>query len=102
MKIIGLEDTEELNKKLNKKKIIIMVAIIIIIVAIIVLSTVYIANKQFRDFIDFNIFRKAVTENNVKSINIDENQTNIYAYDKYIAVLKDNVLTHYNSYGKEK
>lgn len=102
MKIIGLEDTEEINRKLNKKKLIITIIISTIIVALIIASAVYIAHKPFRDFVDFKIFRKIVTENNLTSITIDENQNNIYAYDKYIAILKNNKLIHYNSAGKEE
>ena len=102
MKIIGLEDTEEINRKLNKKKLIITIIISTIIVALIIASAVYIAHKPFRDFVDFKIFRKIVTENNLTSITIDENQNNIYAYDKYIAILKNNKLIHYNSTGKEE
>ena len=61
MKIIGLEDTEELNRKLNKKKLIITIIISTIIVALIIASAVYIAHKPFRDIVDFKIFRKIVT-----------------------------------------
>ena len=86
MKIIGLQDTEEINKKLNRKKVIITIIISVVIVALLVATAIYIANKNFRDFVDFKIFRKIVTENNLKSIAIEENQSNIYAYDKYIAL----------------
>lgn len=102
MKIIGLQDTEEINKKLNRKKVIITIIISIVIIAIIVATAVYIANKDFRDFVDFKIFRKIVTENNLTTISIEENESNIYAYYKYIAILKNNTLTHYNSSGKEE
>lgn len=102
MKIIGLQDTDEINKQLNKKKLIITIVITIIIVALIIATAVYIAHKPFRDFVDFKIFRKIVMENNLTSISIDENQNNIYAYDKYIAILKNNKLIHYNSAGKEE
>jgi len=102
MKIIGLQDSEEINRKLNKKKLIITIIISIIAVVFLVATAVYIANKEFRDFVDFKIFRKIVTENNLTSISIDENQNNIYAYDKYIAILKNNKLIHYNSAGKEE
>lgn len=102
MKIIGLQDTEQINKKLNKKRLTITIIISAIIIALIIITSIYIANKQFRDFVDFKIFRKIVTENNLVTIVIDENQKNIYAYDKYIAILKDNKLIHYDSVGKEE
>lgn len=102
MKIIGLQDTEEINRKLNRKKVVITILISIFIIGVIVLSAVYIANKQFRDFVDLKIFRKIATENNLISIPIEENLNNIYAYDKYIAILENNKLTHYNSLGKEE
>lgn len=100
MKIIGIKDEEDV-KRLNKKKIMItfIIALILIIVAIIFI--VYCANKPFRDFLDKYVLMKNVVEDSTNAIIIDENETNnIYAYDKYIAVLSKNTLKNYNSSGK--
>lgn len=103
MKIIGIEDQEEKGKRVNRKKIIIASIVSILIMALIIVVCLYIANKPFRDFLDKYVLMKNVSENNLDSIAIEEADTNnVFAYDKYIAVLKNNVLTGYNSSGKEE
>lgn len=103
MKIIGIEDQDEKTKKVNRKKIIIASMISVIVIALIVVICLYVANKPFRDFLDKYVFMKNVSENNLASIAIEEADTdNVFAYDKYITVLKNNILTGYNSSGKEE
>ena len=102
MKIIGIEDTEEIKKRLMRKKKLIIAGIISIIILIIILISLYIANLQFREFIDFKILRKEVISGNVTYIEIEENQNSIFTYDKYIVILKDNKLIHYSSSGKKE
>lgn len=102
MKIIGIEDTEEIKKKLDRKKLIIKIIIVLIIIIAVIIASTYIANVEFRDFVDLKILGKSAQENNVPFIEIEEGQNNIYAYDKYIVILKDNKLIHYNSNGKEE
>lgn len=101
MKIIGIEDTEEKEGKLNKKKKLFTIGIILVGVLIIIIGSLYVANMDFRNFIDFKILRKEVTYEDATSISIDENQGNIFGYDKYLVVLKDNKLIHYVSSGKK-
>ena len=84
--------------KLNKKRIIILVAIIILIIAIISVIITYINNKSARDWIDKNIFRKEVTQNNLPKIDIEEiNTSNIYAFNKYIGILDNNNFEIYDN-----
>lgn len=98
MKIIGIDDAEEKNKKLNMKKLRIAIIIAIIIAIFIILFCVYLGNKKFRDFMDKYVLMKNVTENNVVAISLDDAENNnIYTYDKYICVFKNNTLTGYNS-----
>ena len=103
MKIIGIEDEEKKQKQLNKKKIVITVFVFIFLIIILFLFCLYIANKDFRDFMDKYVLMKNVLEDNTVTISIDENETNyIYAYDKYTCILNKNTLTGYNSSGKEE
>lgn len=102
MKIIGIEDTEELKKRFTRKKTLITTGIGIGVILIIILLSLYVANLEFRDFIDFKILRKEVTSDDATYITIDENQNNIFSYDKYIVILKDNKLIHYSSSGKKE
>lgn len=95
---------EPTQKKVNKKKITttIMVAILAIIILLIVI--IYCNNKPVREWIDKNIFRKEVIQDNVSTIELAENQNaNIHAYNKYIGVLNKNEFTIYGNTGnKEK
>lgn len=79
------------TKKINKKKIIIATTIAIIVIALIATSILYINNKQARNWIDKNIFRKEKTQNNLPSVEIEESNTSrIYAFNKYIGILNKN------------
>ena len=103
MKIIGIEEEENQTKKISKKKVIIASIIATSIITIIVLAIVYSVNKDFRDFWDKYVLMKDVSENNLPSISMDGvDSSHIYAYDKYIVILQNNVLTAYNSSGKQE
>ena len=98
MKIIGIDDSEEKAKKLNMRKLRIAIIVATIILIFIVLFCIYLGNKNFRDFMDKYVLMKNVTENNVVAISLDDTENNnIYTYDKYICVFKNNTLIGYNS-----
>ena len=84
-----------------KKKIWIIVGSFLIISIIIVIS-LYIANEPVRDWMDRYIFRKNVIEENLATIQLEKENSKVYAYDNYIVVLQDNNLKIYNSSGKEE
>ena len=91
------------SKKVNKKKIVIVVVMSIVIMAMISILIVYYNNKSAREWIDKNIFRKEIMQDNVNTIELKENEnTNIYAFNKYIGVLNKNQFTIYNSTGNEE
>ena len=103
MKIIGIEEEQEKIKQIDAKKVLIASILVIIIVITLVIIITYVANKQFRDFMDQYVLMKNVMENAVTSIPIEDTQSNtIYAYDKYISILSQNKLTGYNSSGKKE
>lgn len=94
---------ETSESKINKKKIIISIIISILVIGIIVIASLYITNKNVREWIDTNIFRKQVTQNNVSIIELDEGQTsNIYAFNKYIGILNKNKLNIYGNTGNKE
>ena len=103
MKLINFEKKEEnLEKTLNKKKVALTISVIIIICIMIVLSSIYITNIAFRNFIDTNIFKKNITENNAIVIQIEkEKNPYFYAFDKYVVKLEENTLTRLTASGKE-
>ena len=91
------------RKKINTKKIIISIIISIIVVAIIVFVSLYITNREIRNWIDVNIFRKEISQDKVATIDLEEGQTsNIYAFYKYIGLLSKNKLYIYGSSGSEE
>lgn len=100
MKNFWIEPEE---KKVNKKKIIMATIVAIIIIFLIVLAILYTNNKDARNWIDKNIFRKEKTQNNLPAIEIDEsNNSNIYAFNKYIGVLNKNDFKIYDSTAKKE
>ena len=91
------------KKKVDVKKVIISVVISVLVVAIIVLVSLYITNKEFRNWIDVQIFRKEISQDKVTTIELEESQTsNIYAFNKYIGILNKNKLSLYGSTGAEE
>lgn len=104
MKLIKFEKKEEnKKKKLNKGKVILTVIFLLIIIVLIILTSIYITNTEFRNFIDTNVFRKNIDENNASVVEIQvEKKPYFYAYDKYVVKLEENALTRYSASGKEE
>lgn len=102
MKIIGIDDGEDV-KKINKKKIMIVSIVAVVILVIFLVFTAYCVSKPFRDIMDKYVLMKNVSQDSTASISLDEDKANnVYAYDKYISVLSNNTLKNYNSSGKEE
>lgn len=92
-----------MDKKINKKKIIIITLTIVVIVLAIVLIGVYKTNKQTREWIDKNIFRKEVVQDKVATIDLKENENvNIYAFNRYIGILNKTKFSIYGNNGNEE
>ena len=86
----------DIQKKFNKKYIIIGI-IAVIFIAIILF---YCFNSNFRNFVTIYILRKSVSQENLTTIELNEDESSYcYAYDKYIVVLNKNILSTYNSSG---
>ncbi len=92
-------EKENTKKKINKKKIIIISIITLILISIITISIIYVKNQQARDWIDRNIFRKEVLQDKVTTIELKDNQNNIYAFNKYIGILNKTEFSIYNQNG---
>ena len=92
------------TKKINKKKISIIIICSVIIITLAIFIGIYINNKEAREWIDKNIFRKEVIQDNVTTIDLKEGQSNnIYAFNKYIGILNKNKFDIYaNTGNKEK
>lgn len=103
MNDIWKEETVEGVRKVNKKKIVITTIVVIIAVAVIIIVGLYLSNRQVREWIDKNIFRKEVEQDTVATIELNEEQTgNIYAFNRYIGILNQTKFTIYGNTGNEE
>lgn len=102
MKDIWIDATNK-EMKVNKKKIVILTIIIVFIVIAIITIGLYSTNDKAREWIDKNIFRKEVLQDKVATIDLKENQdSNIYAFNKYIGILNKTKFSIYNSTGSQE
>ncbi len=95
---------EELqNRKKNMiLKIIILVIIFLFIVAVGIGMFEYYINQSFRQWCDENILKKEIIQKDTKSIELDgDENTKIYAYEKYICVFRKKTLEFYNKVGTQ-
>lgn len=93
---------EELqNQRKGKlRKAAVLVIILIIIIAIMVLISIYFVNTKFRNWCDENLLRKQLLQEDTKYIELDgDESTQVYAYDKYICILRKKTLEFYNKVG---
>lgn len=94
---------ETQEKKLNKKKLLISTILILAIILIIAVIIIYANNREVREWIDKNIFRKEVMQDKVTTIDLKEFQnSNIYAFNKYIGILNKNKFSIYGNTGNEE
>lgn len=91
------------TKTINKKRLIGFIILFVLLLIIFIVYLIYANNENFRNYLDENILRKEIEENNLKYISIgDYDKSNIFAFSNYIAVLKSNTLKTYNSSGKQE
>lgn len=92
----------EFKGKISLKNKLLILAIIILLAIIAGVVIAYIVNEEARDWININILRKEVTEDDVATIEINTDKTQyIYSYNKYIAILCNGKLEIYNSYASK-
>lgn len=94
---------QAIKEKINKKTIGIIVIIAILLIAILAIVIVYCNNEEVREWIDKNVFRKEVMQDNASAIELKESETsNVYAFNKYIGVLNKNKFIIYGNAGNEE
>lgn len=95
---------EELqNQRKGKlRKVAVFVIILIILIAILVLISIYFLNVKFRNWCDENVLKKEILQADTKYIELDgDENTQVYAYDKYICVFRKKRLEFYNKVGNK-
>ena len=86
------------DKKANSK----FLAFIIVVFLIVFFTARYATDEDFRTLVDVNILKKEVAESTLTTIDIDlDSNPNIFAYDKYIAILSKNKLSEYTKDGNK-
>ncbi len=90
------------QKQISKKKIIISIIVAIVVVIIITIIALYKTNRNVMEWIDKNIFRKEVMQDRVNMIELKEENSNIYAFSKYIGILSKNQFIIYNNTGNQE
>ena len=92
---------EKIIRELNIRKIVMIIIIGIIAVAVIGIFSLYIAEEDFRKWVDISILRKDITSENVATIDLNVDKNNqIYCYNKYICILNEKNLKLYNQTGE--
>lgn len=101
----NFEDEEESKESSGRRKLPSFgksCIVILIIIVISIISARYVTDESFRTFVDTKVIKKEISSDTLKKIDIDsENNPNIYAFSKYIAVLSKSKLKMYNSSGKQ-
>lgn len=99
MKKYSLETFKERKKR---KKVFNLTIVTLIAVVILIIASLYIANREFRTFVDTYLLRKEISEENANTLVIDtENLSLIYAYNKNLVIYNDGNINFYNQIGKE-
>ena len=96
-------ESSKKEKKLNVKKVRRTIIIVIVFIIITGIITVYVTSQNARNWIDKNILRKEIMQENVINIDIEPDQNiKAYAFNKNIVTLNNNVLKIYNNSGKKE
>ena len=97
--------TNELHNRRKSRiiKLTILIILILIIVTMFVLTCIYFNNVNFRKWCDENIIDKEISQTKVKNIAISKDENvQVFAYDKYICVLRKKTLEFYNRIGTKE
>lgn len=90
------------QRKGKLRKVAIFVMILLVLIAISVLISIYFLNVEFRNWCDDNVLKKEILQADTKSIDLDgDENTQVYAFDKYICVFRKKTLEFYNKVGNK-
>lgn len=98
-----MENNEENNVQPNNRVKTLKTSIFILVcILLAILVARYIAEEEFRLWVDTNILKKEVEQDTLATIELNYDTTpNIFAYDRYIAILNKNKLFLYTSDGSK-
>lgn len=87
--------------KIKTKNVLKSIATIIIIAVISTCSGLYIGNAETKEWVDKNILKKELSEDDLKAIDIENENTRTIAFNSKIATVADNKLIIYDSNAKK-
>lgn len=90
------------KKRINKRKLVISIVIILVLILFLVVVILYNANSDIRYWIDKNILNKEVLQNNTTTIDLEDENSKVYAFNSHIGVLSKNKFDIYNSSGNSE
>ena len=91
----------QIQRELNIRKIIITVIVIALVLAVIIIFSLYIAEQNFRKWVDINVLRKDISSESTAAIDLNVDKNNqIVCYNKYIGILNEKNLKLYNPAGE--
>lgn len=91
------------RQTLNRKKLIVLIVIVVLAILFLIAGIVYEKNTSVRIFLDKYVFFKEKYENDLPKIAItSSSDINTYAYKGNVLILKNNLLTAYNSNGNKE
>lgn len=91
------------RQTLNRKKLIVLIVIVVFAILLLIAGIVYEKNTSVRIFLDKYVFFKEKYENDLPKIAItSSSDINTYAYKGDVLILKNNLLTAYNSNGNKE
>lgn len=94
---------EPQEKRVNKKRILMTIFIFIIVILSIIFAVIYCKNEKAREWIDKNILRKEIMQDNTITLELKEGENEkIYAYSRYIGILNKNQFQIYGASGNEE
>lgn len=85
------------HRKGKIKKVILLIIVLLIFIALMALISIYFMNYEFRQWCDEKVLRKEILQEDTVMIEIDNSDdVQVWAYDKYICILKKQKLELYN------
>lgn len=92
---------EKKEKKINKRKLILSIILLIILLLALIIIILYNTVEDFHKWMDKSILNKEVFQDTSTSIELDDENAKVYAFNKNIAVLSKNKLKIYNNFGNK-
>lgn len=89
-------------KKINKKKLAISIIIGVILLFFLIILILYNTVDGFKNWMDKNILNKEVYQDSATTIELDDENSKVYAFNKYIVVLSKNKCKLYNNFGNKE